>query len=213
MKPAPPVIENAHDARRRLSQLRRPRPRYPAQALDAPGSPRPGARARSSQRRTGTRVAKRSLLVDPELAEEADEERLANREAVDRERHEHDQEEQRAHHVVGPRRRGRRRRRGRPSRSRARAPPARASVSSEDPGHQADVPAEDVYAFVERRATAARPRRRSSGTKRRSGPRARREKNMQRRGRSCRARTRPRSRGRRRRRSGRSRARSRSPRA
>src|SRR5919197_5279348 len=42
--------------------------------------------------------------VDREVAEKADEERLPDREPVDRERDEHDEEEQRAHHVVGARR-------------------------------------------------------------------------------------------------------------
>src|SRR5205809_4628842 len=40
----------------------------------------------------------------PHLPEEADEERLAHREPVDRERDEHHEEEQRSHHVVRPRR-------------------------------------------------------------------------------------------------------------
>src|SRR5829696_5497788 len=46
----------------------------------------------------------RLVRADAEVPEEADEERLAHGEAVDRERNEHDQEEERAHHVVGPRR-------------------------------------------------------------------------------------------------------------
>ena len=49
-------------------------------------------------------VANASSRVDAEAAEEADEERLADREAVDRERDEHDEEEQRAEHDVGPHR-------------------------------------------------------------------------------------------------------------
>src|SRR6266536_6321079 len=46
----------------------------------------------------------RRVGADVQLAEEADEERLAHGEAVDREGHEHDEEEQRAHHVVDARR-------------------------------------------------------------------------------------------------------------
>src|SRR5207244_4325010 len=41
-----------------------------------------------------------SVRADVKLAEEADEERLADGEPVDRERDEHDEEEQRPHHVV-----------------------------------------------------------------------------------------------------------------
>ena len=47
-------------------------------------------------------VANASSALDAEPAEEADEERLAHGEAVDRERHEHDEEEQRPEHDVGP---------------------------------------------------------------------------------------------------------------
>src|SRR5581483_6494811 len=46
----------------------------------------------------------RRVRADAELAEEADEERLAHAEAVDRERHEHDEEKQRAEHDVRPHR-------------------------------------------------------------------------------------------------------------
>src|SRR5438093_13350497 len=42
--------------------------------------------------------------ADVQLAEEADKEGLAHRQSVDRERNEHDEEEQRSHHVVRPRR-------------------------------------------------------------------------------------------------------------
>src|SRR5215203_828193 len=48
--------------------------------------------------------SERLVRADAEVPQEADEERLAHGEAVDRERNQHDQEEERAHHVVGPRR-------------------------------------------------------------------------------------------------------------
>ena len=46
----------------------------------------------------------RHVRVDADLAEEADEERLAHGEPVDRERDEHDEEQHRPHHVVDARR-------------------------------------------------------------------------------------------------------------
>src|SRR3954468_1350445 len=45
-------------------------------------------------------ACERGVVVDPELPEEADEERLAHADAVDGERHEHDEEEQRTEHDV-----------------------------------------------------------------------------------------------------------------
>ena len=45
-------------------------------------------------------MANAGVGVDAELAEEADEERLAHAEPVDRERDEHDEEEQRPEHDV-----------------------------------------------------------------------------------------------------------------
>src|SRR5256886_15023310 len=44
------------------------------------------------------------VRADAEIAEEADEERLPHRQPVDCERYEQDEEEERAHHVVRPRR-------------------------------------------------------------------------------------------------------------
>src|SRR6266496_1566806 len=66
--------------------------------------PEPGQRERDRDEEEQEPGGERFVRADPEVAEEADEEGLANREAVDGERHEQDEEEERAHHVVRPRR-------------------------------------------------------------------------------------------------------------
>ena len=65
-----------------------------------------GSRQGGRDRDEEEEEARREGLVgrDAEGAEEAHEERFPHRKPVDRERHEHDEEEQRPHHVVGPRR-------------------------------------------------------------------------------------------------------------
>src|SRR5215510_855993 len=79
-------------------------------AATGPAHPLPGEDRRTGggeqEREHEEEEARGERLVgaDAELAEEADEERLAHREAVDRERDQHHEEEQRAHDVVRPRR-------------------------------------------------------------------------------------------------------------
>ena len=116
--------------------------------LSTPRITAPGSDERDRHDEEQEPAGKRRLLVDPELGQEADEERLADREAVDRERHEDDEEEQRAHHVVGTRREldpdGTT---GHPDREHAHR--LHAERQQRDPGHQPHVPAKDVHAFVE----------------------------------------------------------------
>src|SRR5581483_11882153 len=80
-----------------------PAGRRPSQPLDGQDH---RARQRERDRDDEEQEARREgwIGADVQLAEEADEEGLADGEPVDRERDEHDQEEQRAHHVVDARR-------------------------------------------------------------------------------------------------------------
>ena len=117
----------------RCTSRRRPRrplshpERSAARAAETPrpGSRPPAARAAIVTRKKRKPVANAASALDAELRQEADEERLAHGEAVDRERDEHDEEEQRPHHVVRPRREVDADRLARRARSRARAPPGR----------------------------------------------------------------------------------------
>src|SRR4051794_4484297 len=102
MKPAPPVI-STFMARVRLPELRRARPRQPAQVLDCEHDGT-GQREYDRDEEEEKACCEGRVVADVELAEEADEEGLPHREAVDRERDEHDEEEQRPHHVVRTRR-------------------------------------------------------------------------------------------------------------
>ena len=93
--------DDAGDARRRqpCSSRGRAPPRNPSQSrIAAPGSA--SATVTRKKRKPG-----RERLVggDADAAEEADEERLAHGEAVERERDQQDEEEERAHHVVDAR--------------------------------------------------------------------------------------------------------------
>src|SRR6476469_1081840 len=132
-------------ASRSRSAIRDGRPRG-AQAL--PGQDR-GARERDGDRDDEEEEAGREGLVgiDTELRQEADEERLAHRQAVDREGDEQDEEEQRSHHVVGPRRQvdadGLARE---PDREHAHG--LYGERQDHDADHQPDVVAETVNAFV-----------------------------------------------------------------
>src|SRR5580765_3117266 len=75
----------------------------PAQAL--PGEDRrPRGRQQDREHEEEESGGERLVGADAELAEEADEERLAHGESVDRERDQHHEEEERAHHVVRARR-------------------------------------------------------------------------------------------------------------
>ena len=118
----------------------------------------------------------RLVGVDADAAEEADEERLADREPVERERDEQHEEEERAHHVVDPRPeldpdglRG-----GPDGEDAHRLDHGR---EDEDADQQTRVAAEVVHAVVERPHAAARAgARASSGRLRRSSGRAERAK-------------------------------------
>src|SRR5919204_4762359 len=78
------------------------RPGKPADAL--PGEDRrPGQRERERHDEEEEARREGAIRVDVQVAEEADEEGLAHGEAVDRERNEDDEEEERAHDVEGPR--------------------------------------------------------------------------------------------------------------
>src|SRR5919198_3477453 len=79
------------------------RPREPAHA--PPGQDRrPRQREREGDEEEEEPRGERAVRVHAQASQEADEERFADREAVDREGHEDDEEEERPHDVVGPRR-------------------------------------------------------------------------------------------------------------
>src|SRR6476659_6038053 len=61
---------------------------------------RPGERERDRDDEEQESGRERRVRTDPELGQEADEERLPHGEAIDREGHEHDEEEQRPNDVV-----------------------------------------------------------------------------------------------------------------
>src|SRR4051794_9825558 len=60
----------------------------------------PGQRKQHGHHEEEEAAGERGIRAHAEVAEEADEERLPHADAVDRERHEHDEEEQRAEHDV-----------------------------------------------------------------------------------------------------------------
>src|ERR1044072_1870040 len=110
-------------------------------------SPRQGEPDRDDEEEEAGR--NRLLLLHAELAEEADEEGLAYRDPVHRKRHEEDEEEQRPHHVVRPRREVDAD--GLPAHpDREHAHGLHDERQQEDPHDQPDVAAEVVHALVER---------------------------------------------------------------
>ena len=128
----PTAARSGSPSRPRRQPLRSSRGRSRARVPRKPSQPRitaPGSASAIVTTKNRKPVANAASALDAELAEEADEERLAHGEPVDRERDEHDEEEQRPHHVVRRAARGRRRPPSRSARSPARAPPgSRASA-------------------------------------------------------------------------------------
>ena len=112
---------------------RAPQNERPTDVLPEDHEHSPGSASRIVIRKNRKPHANASSGGDAELAEEADEERLAHAEAVDGERHEHDEEEQRAEHDVRAAARGGSRPRGPRRRSRRSASSCAAAVISETP--------------------------------------------------------------------------------
>ncbi len=173
----------------------------------------PGTASAVVTRKKRKPARERRVGIDADGAEEADEEGLAHGEPVERERHEQDEEEERAHHVVDARREVDARRPARSPRSRGCGSPG-ARASARTPRRAArPCAAEGVHALVERPQRPLEPepaQQRPRARRAAAAPSGRRRRT---RARSSRARTAARARGRRRRRSGRSRARSRPRRA
>src|SRR6478736_6274828 len=72
----------------------------PAEHLLPEDHGEPGQREQDRHHEEEKAAGERRVGTDPEIAEKADEERLSHAEPVDGERHEHDEEEQRAEHDV-----------------------------------------------------------------------------------------------------------------
>src|SRR6266487_1666801 len=111
--------------------------------------PKAGERERDVDDEEEEAGGERLVGVDAELAQEADEERLPDGKPVDGERHEQDEEEQRAHHVVRPRRElDSDRLSGHPDREHADG--LNGERQDENAYQEAGVPAVGVDAFIDR---------------------------------------------------------------
>src|SRR4029078_7612554 len=96
-------VTTTHAARAAASAMLEPGPRAAAPEVFPEEDRRPREREHGGDEKDQESRRERLVGGHADAPEEADEERLAHREAVDRERDEQNEEEQRPHHVVDPR--------------------------------------------------------------------------------------------------------------